>query len=677
MGESVYSIRINFESILIHDTGDGSSAGDVYFLAEVGGQRRGRSPITSLRPNSTLDLKGAGYSWEIRVLGSASVPLKVECWDHDALSADDALGSLATSVAPPWKPTTEKRTAAGGNFELTYSVDVTTIALTRTSVALVSRAATGTTYKSTLKAPNVALTVLTEITGLYKPGYDDRASPAPGTTRGSGQLKGYISEDDRGRVFRNRTPDGAWKRDTQYVELTAVVEPPSVRLPADAKMVWSFEDPDDPSNEGPDVHDDAGRILDPNDYNLVGKASANAGDNDPGGNKKAIAAFSEADPKYGFSHDETVVDIATRTTKVRFNVSDIAGDNFKVKAQLKAHPTIDLVVPGETGIMTVWDRIDLEYVKMASAAELPVDQISAHYDIACAQVDVSLKREVTGPGKDRPAMGPDWDSAFRACEDYATKGLGQFTKEGEGGWFFIVAANRMVPSVTSRILWEGNAQAFGPLVRLPSGVTLSERPAVVRVFNPAKVTGLAAPKPNDRDLHIKFSVATVMGRNLGLEPHDFHRPDDPDFAFFEADLASYGFANGATIPVQVMSSGDQSLVTAGISPGGAKVHFKSFFGGRLLVFTRSMDSAEYIRVLCHELCHAFDNAHKCGNWDWKKQTARTSCCMNYWFQFLLDDATPRAPIVWTQNRVGADLCGPHVRRMRDYHLQDNPGLKWP
>jgi hypothetical protein len=51
--------------------------------------------------------------------------------------------------------------------------------------------------------------------------------------------------------------------------------------------------------------------------------------------------------------------------------------------------------------------------------------------------------------------------------------------------------------------------------------------------------------------------------------------------------------------------------------------------------------------------------------------------MNYWFQFVLDDQQTRRPIAWSQNRLSAHLCAPHVRRMRDYHLQDNPGLGWP
>jgi len=127
--------------------------------------------------------------------------------------------------------------------------------------------------------------------------------------------------------------------------------------------------------------------------------------------------------------------------------------------------------------------------------------------------------------------------------------------------------------------------------------------------------------------------------------------------------------------VQVLSAGEDALVVAGISPGGTSVGGKHYFGGRLIVFTKTQ-SGDVIVTLCHELCHAFDNAHKCGNWDYRQQANRTSCCMNYWFQFVLDDAAPRAPIRWTQNRQSADLCGEHIVRIRDYHLEDNPGLGW-
>jgi len=676
MGETAYSIQITFESILIHGTGDGAEAGDVYLLAAVGGKRRGRSPTFSAAPNSSIDLSGSGLTWQLRVLGSpAAIPIEVQAWDHDSLSPDDPLGTLSTSVGPPWSATQVKQTATGSNFDLTFSIDVMAIAVSGPSVALVGRQAPGTKHRNTLKAPNVAVATFTQILGLYKPGVDDRASPAPGTTRGAGYLAGYASDDDRGRVFRNRLPDGAWKRDTQYIDITAVVQPATVRLPANAKMVWSFEDPDDPSNEGPDVHHEAGRLLDPNDYGGAAKTGAAGGDNDPSGKTKTAPHFAQLEAKYALSGNETTIDAATRTTRVRFHVSDIAGDNFRVKAEVKTDPMLDGTLPAETGVFTVWDRIDLEYVKMASAAELPVDQIAAHYDMACAQVDVSLKREVHGRA-DRHVMGRNDSTARTTCNRYCTKALGEFTKEGQGGWFFILAANRLVPAVTATVLWEGDAESEETFVRLPPGIKI-HNPGVIRVFNPAKSAGLPSPKPNDRSVHIKFKAEKQVGRSLFFEAHDFHRPEDPDSSFLDANLGDYGMSAGTTVQIQVLSEGEGAMVTAGISPGGRTVGSKTFFGGRLIVFTQSMPASDYIRVLCHELCHAFDNAHKCGNWDWRSQVDRTSCCMNYWFQFVLDNSAPRKPIPWTQDRTSADLCGPHIRRMRDYHLQDNPGLSWP
>jgi hypothetical protein len=177
-------------------------------------------------------------------------------------------------------------------------------------------------------------------------------------------------------------------------------------------------------------------------------------------------------------------------------------------------------------------------------------------------------------------------------------------------------------------------------------------------------------------MHTKFVIASKAGQDLVVVPHDFHAVDNPDVSFLDADLSTYGFAIGASIDVQVLSDGDESLVTGGISPGGVDVGGKHFFGGRLVVFTRSLAGADFLTTLCHELCHAFDNAHKCGNWDWVKNVARTACCMCYWFQFVLDDSVPRKALAWTQNRPQPDLCAAHLRRMRDFHLEDNPGLGW-
>lgn len=670
MTDYVYSIRVSLGSVRVRDPDDG----DVYFRANVNGTSFGRSKIFRMSAGDTADLKPLNWIWEKAVLGiPGAISIQLSAWDKDTFSADDSLGMVATTVSPPWASRSVKVSSVDGNLELTYDISVTIVAVTGSSVAVVSRQHDGSPFVSTLARPNVAVATLTRIDGLHKPGTDNRPVKAPGTTRDADYVPGYLSEDDAGRIFTNRRADGTWQTGCHAIEFTAVVEPAGVKLPPNAKMVWSFEDPDDPTNEPPNVHPDAGKILDPNDYSGAVKTAALAGDNDPNGKRKSSPQFEQLDPKYALSGNETLIDTATRTTRVRLRVSDVAGDNYRVKAMVKADPALTMVVPAQTGVMTVWHRVDIEYVKMQSAAELPVDEIKNHYAIACVQVDVSLKRVVTG-ASDMPAMGTTDAVAYAACDAYATKAGGEFSMEGQKGWFFIAAANAMLPAKATRVLYEGKAVARGDRIRLPAAVTLAGTPAVVRVFNPAKIVGIAAPKPNDYSLHIKFPVISRVGRDLVLLTHDFHEVDNPDVSFLDADLTDYGMVPGSSIDVQVMSEGDEALITGGISPGGVDIGGKHYFGGRLLVFTRN--KSDNIGTLCHELCHAFDNAHKCGNWDWINQPHRTSCCMCYWFQFVLDDASPRKPIPWTQNRASAELCAHHVRRMRDYHLEDNPGLGW-
>ncbi len=739
MANIVYSIKITLDNIKILDDCDWFGAGEIYLLATIDGHSTGRSPTFKAHSGSTIPLTGAQWSREVRVYGRSNpVNITVQVWDED-LVWDDPLGSLAVSVASPWEVKSYTTRAPAGKFELTWNVGQTAIVLGRTSIGRVSRQYNGSSYVTTLVMPRVAFVKITEIRGLYKPGVDDRTSPAPGTTKNASYVAGYISDDDRGRIFTNRLPDGTWQNNTQYIELTAEVFPTSVILLAGSKIKWTIEDPDDPTNEGPTVHASAGRMLDPNDYNSSGtKTGAHPGDNDPNGAKgkggpAVTPRLEQIDPTYALSGDETAIDIPNRVSKVRYQVSDVAGDNYIIKAELVHAPGFDVNLPTQTGIMTVWDRVDLEYVKMASAPDLPVDQIAQHYDIACVQVDVTIKREVTG-ASDKPHMGTSDGAAFAACETYCTSTHGEFTHEGTGGWFFIVSANRFMPARTATILFEGNAEAHGNIVRLPAGTVFSEdytiqsgdtlsgigaryglswreiydytggtgtpnssrlssgnpnlihvgevikvpaTPKVVRVFNAARMMGVSSPWPDDRDKHIKFRIASISGRDLTIVRHDFYTPDDPDHAFLEADLSHYGFTAGQTIPVQVLSAGDNALVVAGISPGGTSIGGKHYFGGKLIIFTAANPTpADQIGTLCHELCHAFDNAHKCGNWDWRNQANRTACCMNYWFQFVLDDSTPRAAIPWTQNRVSPDLCAPHIRRMRDYHLEHNPGLGW-
>src|SRR5262249_35455110 len=153
------------------------------------------------------------------------------------------------------------------------------------------------------------------------------------------------------------------------------VFPDTALVTAADAIVWSFDDPDDPTNEDPHMHRDAGAVLDPGDYAAGVKTSAAAGDNNAYGTGVAVPRVEEADPTFALAGTETKIDPATRTSKVRLHLSDGAGDNFRVTARFKPNATITRSVPFTTGIITMWNRIDLEYCRMASAAEIAVEEL--------------------------------------------------------------------------------------------------------------------------------------------------------------------------------------------------------------------------------------------------------------------------------------------------------------
>jgi hypothetical protein len=519
-----------------------------------------------------------------------------------------------------------------------------------------------------------------EIKGLYQGGVDDREEFEEGTTKGASYVPGYASRDDRGRIFINRDLDGKWKRDTQGIEITVRVDPPSVPIPPGTEIEWTFYDPDDVSNQDPQMEKDAGAILDPNDYAKNKAGLIEVDDNDPNGEATNKAGFASVGGKFPLSGDKTPIDPGTRLSKVRFDVSNIAGDNYIVWAKITPKDPITQTFPAVTGIMTVWNRIDVEYVKMKSADDLPMSELPVYFDMAFAQIDVSKKREVKGDA-DKPFMGSNDKEADAACDDYASS-KGQFTMEGKPGWFFVASASRPLPEMHEFVIYEGDAFAQGRWIRLPKGADLPvyDTPAEVRIFNPEKLKGVAKPWPANPDLYTIFTVEDTVLHNeawwLFLEVHDFHEVDQPDTSFLDANLVDYGFWDGAPISIQVLSEGEETHYATGISPGGTKIGDHSYFGGKVIVFTKVRPADWLLTTLTHELCHAFDNSHKCGNRTWNKGSPRPSCAMCYLRAFLLDDKKPRKPVRWTQNLNSAHFCAQHLRRMRDYHLQDNPGLGW-
>jgi hypothetical protein len=106
MADTVYSIRLTLERVKVMNPDDG----DVYFIARVNGTSRGRSKVFPMSAGQTADLKPLGWTWEIRVLGSpAAIPIELEAWDKDWPSADDDLGTLASSRSTPSTRSPETR----------------------------------------------------------------------------------------------------------------------------------------------------------------------------------------------------------------------------------------------------------------------------------------------------------------------------------------------------------------------------------------------------------------------------------------------------------------------------------------------------------------------------------------------------------------------------------------
>lgn len=304
-----------------------------------------------------------------------------------------------------------------------------------------------------------ASVAIAEVEGLYKPGHDD------GHDKLSGYKEGYKSEDDKGRIFINHKPitqasddwQKAWEADTQYIELTVEVDPNPDTLPADARVVWEWEDPDDPSNEK--MREDAGQYVDPPDYDQSGYAGPTEDDNQgqcdyPNPDSGSEAVFEEVDPyklsKSGTRTCQTLV--VNNESKVRLHCTNVGGDNYRVNVRLNSHPTIKVIDGDKTGAMTMWKRIDVEYHKMPNALELPVDEVPPYFENAFVQMDFTS-----------PLHTPDQKYVAKTESEKGPK-TSKLAKDGfdnvyKPGWFFLLSARGAVEDVetaNSKVIYDSD-----------------------------------------------------------------------------------------------------------------------------------------------------------------------------------------------------------------------------
>ena len=418
----------------------------------------GRSrPIPNAGGTFELGPEAVPWVFEVSLDQGDSISIVVGISEDLGDSTPSADVEVSGTVADPW--TGGVKTFGGGAPSIVVLV-------TRTMVnpidpAFVARAAKASGVSASLAVPQGFLVELTDILGLYKP-----SPPAPPPAKGSARLAGYISEDNLGRVFTNRLPDGTWKSDTQFIDVLAkVIAFGGPTIPPAAKIRWTIVDPDDPTNESSSFHRDWGPYVDANDYDASGNSiGAHADDNvsafSPGNADESklfgagVSGTARWDTVVGNPAPSassssmaesplTIVDPKTATAAVRIHCLNVLGTNLVIKAELINTPAPIPVHNTATGVITMWSRIDVEVKRMAGAFSLAtaLPTIPPFFLPACVQLDFQAEQTVSG------ALDKATIAATEDLEDTATTAWvsAAFTNKSNPGWFFLGAARLASP----------------------------------------------------------------------------------------------------------------------------------------------------------------------------------------------------------------------------------------
>jgi hypothetical protein len=651
-----------------------------YAVGRIGERVFGRSsPISG----AELDLSKETVAWRLEIAGDKPVAIAIDIYDERGDGGPKKLGGLSRSIG---SSDLDKCLEIGTDFKLLC--DVSARRLDRASpVAVVPRTAVGTKSRATLRAPDSALVELTGIAGLYAPS----ATGKPGQVRAEAK-PGYISGDNAGRVYLNTDLGLQWTKDVQQIELTAEVSIKAGRLPKDAKLKWSVLDIDDPTNDDPGFHIQWGRYVDASDYDAKGAhRGARAADNEgkPAKNPRweEVGTFKLS----GATAQQCTTEIVGTESKVVFHCPDVAGDNFIIAVEIDTKEKLDRR-GHQTGIITMWHRIQVDNIRMSSGIPLPMDRVPVFFEPCCVQLDCAPETVVA----DRQFMAPKDD----ILSDESAKYVGTVFKP-RPGWFCVISAlePHPLPSIKGKTLFTGKAK----LQQGGSGANVAEYIEVAGAHPDADFADLTFAGGTVGFKVFSADVTTVAGNTITrcwLSPHDAQ----PDFTAGDGSLkhaykVTYNYSPRLTIhagkakaggygmpvdvDVKVMSPG--AFYTAGISPS-VDAGGQAYFAGRTVMFTHhgayydaaknqpKPDAAErLLGTIVHELVHAFGMPHKCGYFDFRTPRAKT-CCMNYRPNWMVDDA--RQLITGTNGRTGNDVCGRHLKEVRRVHLEDNKGLKW-
>lgn len=539
------------------------------------------------------------------------------------------------------------------------------------------------------------------IDGLYK------ADTTPVFTQAVAGLP--VPQDVQGRVYNNRAYDTnapektKWAKNKQYVDIQCEILPTTLPLPVGSSIVWKFKDPDDPSDDE-SVDPASAKILDPGDYDGV-DGDGDGQDKDLGDNLNLPTDNVAEQPRWSEIRgtiDEPLADASTRivagnggnhVSKVRFNVSDHSGDNFRVNCNVRVGEGDQARTVGgglETGLLTVWTKIDIEHVRMQGADYSAADRLSSlNGEYAKTFIQFVFSPEAS---RDVPAVasfGDTFDVANEEVDTYvgAEDEGGNFKNKKKGGWFFLVSALLAQPRVPggNTAMYTGRAKLTTPKTGPNTGISY------VTLLQPELYDGTKLPQAvffgNGAGHNTYFEVSGYAGEStLSLRPKEYHavtRPRNPEAW---ANLFDYQLMTPAENPDDrmIVIAPRGSLNTYGSAPGNPG------FSGKMVLFTQWTPADKALAVLTHEFAHALGFAHKCGNWDHRKPQGRASCTGNYDEYFMLKGDLSQPPLVrkgdgitapwtepWTDSLVGPSLCAAHIVAMRNRKLEDDGILNWP
>ena len=152
--------------------------------------------------------------------------------------------------------------------------------------------------------------------------------------------------------------------------------------------------------------DEAGRIIDPNDYDSAGQRLSEPVGHDNRGNSdgqptwESVSGHSLALLQGQNEHDREATvstEVSLGSSAVRFNLTDVGGDNFRVFAQIADLDSSQApsAAPEKTGVFSAWKMIKVEYTRMESADQIPLEQATRVFeDYSYLQFDVEVAREV-------------------------------------------------------------------------------------------------------------------------------------------------------------------------------------------------------------------------------------------------------------------------------------------